>query len=82
VGGAIPGVVVPPSIREQAKQVRESKQETLWPLHQFLPPGFCPTAFDEELLCGTPQAHQTALNCGLDWGRIIFQLIHLVVSFR
>jgi hypothetical protein len=39
VGGAIPGVVVLGSIREQAEQARESKPVSStppWPLHQLL----------------------------------------------
>jgi hypothetical protein len=41
VGGAIPGLVVLGSIREQAEQARGSKPVRNippWPLHQFLLP--------------------------------------------
>jgi hypothetical protein len=41
VGGAIPGLVVLGSIREQAEQARESKPVKNippWPLHQLLLP--------------------------------------------
>jgi hypothetical protein len=41
VGGAIPGLVVLGSIREQAEQGRGSKPVSNippWPLHQLLPP--------------------------------------------
>jgi hypothetical protein len=45
VGGAISGLVVLGSIREQAEQARGSKPVRNippWPLHQLLPPGSCP----------------------------------------
>jgi hypothetical protein len=46
VGGAIPGVVVLGSLRRQAEQAMGSKPVSSippWPLHQLLPPGFCPS---------------------------------------
>ena len=45
LGGAIPGMVVLGSRRKQAEQAMRSKPESSispWPLHQLLPPGFCP----------------------------------------
>ena len=44
VGGAIPGLVVLDSIREQAEQARGSKPVSNippWPLHHLLPPSSC-----------------------------------------
>ena len=44
VGGAIPGLVVLGSIREQAEQARGSKPVSSispWPLHQLLLPAQC-----------------------------------------
>lgn len=32
------------SIRKQAEQAMVSKQDPLWPLHEFLPPGSCVSA--------------------------------------
>lgn len=60
MGGAIPWLVVVGSIRKKADQATRSKSVSsilLLPLHQFLPPSFCPvcapelTAFEDELLC-------------------------------
>ena len=45
VGGAIPELVGPGSIRNQAQQAMRSKPVSStppWPLHQLLPPGSCP----------------------------------------
>jgi hypothetical protein len=45
LGGYIPGMVVLGSRRKQAEQAMRSKPESSispWPLHQLLPPGFCP----------------------------------------
>jgi len=44
VGGAIPGLVVLSSIREQAEQARGSKpvsNSPIWPPHQLLLPALC-----------------------------------------
>jgi hypothetical protein len=45
VGGAIPGLVVPGSVRKQAEQAMRSKPVSStppWPLHQLLPPDSYP----------------------------------------
>ena len=44
-GGAIPGLVVLGSVREQAEQAMESNTVSNilpWPLHKFWSPGSCP----------------------------------------
>jgi hypothetical protein len=58
VGGAIPGLVVLGSIREQAEQARGSKPVKNippWPLHQLLLPDLLsssPASFGDEQQCG------------------------------
>jgi hypothetical protein len=62
VGGAIPGLVVMGSIREQAEQARGSEPVSStppWPLHQLLPSSSCPVwvpvliSFGDEQQCGS-----------------------------